>query len=224
MPYFSALRPLWTIHLSCSVLHFLFLTLLLFFRSSLNNSSELYLTLLLWFRSSLNDLSEVYFTSPLYMHCYWLRQTIEHNRGHLETRSETRCPGKVSCFTSHTHYKCWRNNEHVCIKVMHGCRQNCMDTLDMVSLFVIIFSNKSEPLMYTSDSATYIWSMVAWAVFNNVAASLATSWDRSSSIGRNSRKARLAKVASVAKVFYSLSPAICKQPSPIYPSYSGNEF
>ena len=40
-----------------------------------------------------------------------------------------------------------------------------------------------------------------WGAFNNVAASLAASLDRSSSIERILRKARLAKMASVAKVF-----------------------
>ena len=40
-----------------------------------------------------------------------------------------------------------------------------------------------------------------WGAFNNEAASLAASLDSSSSIERISRKARLAKMASVAKVF-----------------------
>ena len=57
--------------------------------------------------------------------------------------------------------------------------------------------------------------------FNNVAASLAASLYSSSSIERISRKARLAKMASVAKVFFkiSLSSAAYKQHSPIYPTY-----
>ena len=44
-------------------------------------------------------------------------------------------------------------------------------------------------------------SAISRGAFNNVAASLAASLDSSSSIERISRKARLAKMASVAKVF-----------------------
>ena len=49
---------------------------------------------------------------------------------------------------------------------------------------------KAYPLIYRSRGA-----------FNNLAASLAASLDSSSSIERISRKARLAKMESVAKVF-----------------------
>ena len=46
-----------------------------------------------------------------------------------------------------------------------------------------------------------IEQIIARGAFNNVAASLAASLDRSSSIERISMKARLAKMASVTKVF-----------------------
>ena len=75
------------------------------------------------------------------------------------------------------------------------------------------------PRVNTCESSTFYFNGIrapfVWAAFNNVAA----RWDSSSSIERNLLEASLAKIAPVAKEFYSLSSAVYKRPYPIYLRY-----
>ena len=62
-------------------------------------------------------------------------------------------------------------------------------------------TNEMISLSKVIDPVTFMLEEFIRGAFNNVAASLAASLDRSSSIERISRKAKLAKMASVTKVF-----------------------
>ena len=78
------------------------------------------------------------------------------------------------------------------------------DNCDTLSTEFSEYADTGKPWRRTHFPGKILWQL--WCsryrgAFNNVAASLAASLDSSSSIERISRKARLAKMTSVAKVF-----------------------
>ena len=105
-----------------------------------------------------------------------------------------------------------RNREDADVSLITGKMRviGQQETPELTSSAVVLRNEALAVATVSADTAGMIqWqtdgqTRNTWAVFNNIAARLSASWDRSYSIERNLQKARLAKIAPVPKVSYSL--------------------